>query len=300
MQDFGPSNLIAAVHTPFDSDGELHLKIVERQAELLRQDGISTVFVAGTTGECTSLTVDERLKLVDRWCDVARHTGQNIIVHVGSNCLHDTKRMTQHADQRGVLAVSAFAPNYFKPASVSDLVDWCEAVACVAPETPFYFYDIPPLTGVQFPLCEFLALAAERIPNLAGVKYSHQDLLQLLEVNHRWSPKYEILFGVDEILLSALVFGTRAAVGSTYNMIPSLYHQLIQAYHDHAMTTAVKLQDRSLQFVKLLQSYSFMPAAKAFMAFRGVDVGSPRLPNRRITYEDRARLHQALVDAGYL
>jgi N-acetylneuraminate lyase len=53
--------LVAATHTPFDADGGLNLVVVERQAEHLLRAGVETVFIGGSTGECHSLTVDERL-----------------------------------------------------------------------------------------------------------------------------------------------------------------------------------------------------------------------------------------------
>src|SRR5437773_1448344 len=64
------TGLVAATHTPFDSDGNLRLAVVEEQAALLIRDGVSAVFIGGTTGESHSLTLDERLALCARWRDV--------------------------------------------------------------------------------------------------------------------------------------------------------------------------------------------------------------------------------------
>ena len=59
--------LVAAAHTPFSADGALNLAIVEKQAEHLHRNGVSAVFIGGTTGESTSLTVEERSALVEVW-----------------------------------------------------------------------------------------------------------------------------------------------------------------------------------------------------------------------------------------
>ena len=64
------TGLIAAPHTPMTLAGEVNLPVIEKQAELLLSEGVSGVFIGGTTGECHSLSVDERLKLAERWSEV--------------------------------------------------------------------------------------------------------------------------------------------------------------------------------------------------------------------------------------
>src|SRR5258708_5905793 len=105
--------LVAAVHTPFTSDGLLNLNAVERQAEHLRANRIEAVFVGGTTGESHSLTVEERLALAQRWREVVRGSGMRLVVHVGSNCLADARTLAAQAEQLRADAVAALAPSYF-------------------------------------------------------------------------------------------------------------------------------------------------------------------------------------------
>ena len=79
--------------------------------------------------------------------------------------LHDG---IDQAEQLGATAISALAPSYFKPRSLAALIDCAAEIAAAAPKTPFYFYDIPSLTGVNFFMPDFLAQACDRIPTLAG------------------------------------------------------------------------------------------------------------------------------------
>ena len=69
------------------------------------------------------------------------------------------------------------SPSYFKPRSVEALAACCAEIAAAAPQVPFYFYDIPHLSGVSLPMPDFLALAGERIPTLAGLKFTNADLV---------------------------------------------------------------------------------------------------------------------------
>ena len=84
----GPlTGLVPACYSPFHADGRLHVEVVDRQVELLRESRISSVFVGGTTGEFASLTVAERKVLVDRW--VQSGGSMKVAVHVGHNCQAD-------------------------------------------------------------------------------------------------------------------------------------------------------------------------------------------------------------------
>ena len=85
------TGLVAATHTPFTPDGSLNLPIVETQAAHLLQNGLTTAFIGGSTGESQSLSLEERLQLAQRWFEVARGTPLQVVVHVGSNCLSDAR-----------------------------------------------------------------------------------------------------------------------------------------------------------------------------------------------------------------
>jgi N-acetylneuraminate lyase len=78
-----------------------------------------------------------------RWCEGARDSPRQVIVHVGSTCLPDAQALATQAGNHGAMAIAAPAPSYFKPRSVATLIDCCAGIARAAPETPFYFHDIP-------------------------------------------------------------------------------------------------------------------------------------------------------------
>ena len=83
--------LVAATHSPFHADGSLAPEIVPVQAAFLAANGIRTVFITGTTGECHSLTCDERLALFDAWAAAGPAHGLSVIAHVGGNSIEDAK-----------------------------------------------------------------------------------------------------------------------------------------------------------------------------------------------------------------
>ena len=266
--------LVAATHTPFHADGSLNLAVIETQAAHMVKNQVTTVFIGGSTGESASLTVNERLALAQRWFELVPGTDLKVVVHVGSNCLADARALAAQAQQLGAVAISA-------------------------PDTPFYFYDIPVLTGVSLSMADFLAQAPARIPTLAGLKFTNPDLMAYQVCLHADNGQWDIPWGLDEIMLAGLVMGAKGAVGSSFNFAAPVYHRLIAAFHAGDLQSAREEQFRSVRLIQLLASYGYMGAAKATMKMLGVDVGPARLPNGSLSPEQAAKLRSELETLGY-
>jgi N-acetylneuraminate lyase len=291
--------LVVAAHTPFHADGSLSLAAVEKQAAHFLKHHLTTVFVGGTTGECHSLTLEERRALAKRWSEVIRGTALKLVLHVGSNCLEDCRLLAAQAQTIGTKAISAFAPSYFKPPDLDTLVDWCAGIASAAPETPFYYYDIPALTGVSFPMPDFLPRGSARIPTLAGLKFTNPDLMAYQFVLRADNGQWDVPFGLDEHLLGALAMGARGAVGSGYNFAAPIYTRLMRAFSAGDLASAREEQFRGVQLVQALGAFGYMGAAKALMEMLGVPVGPARLPNTNPTAQQIAILRGKLEAMGF-
>jgi N-acetylneuraminate lyase len=202
-----------------------------------------------------------------------------VAVHVGAQCLSDAAALAAQAQRNQARAVSMVAPSYFKPRSIEDLVACCARVASAAPALPFYYYDIAPLTGVHFAVDEFLEVAAKRIPNLAGVKYSNPDLGAFLLGKSVKEGRYDMPWGIDEYFLSALVMGAKGGVGSTYNFAPGPVQRILAAFSKGDLAACQTEQARVVQLVRIVAKRGYMGCAKALMVHLGVPVGPARLPN---------------------
>jgi N-acetylneuraminate lyase len=98
--------------------------------------------------------------------------------------------------------------------------------------------------------------------------------------------KYEMMWGRDENMLSALVLGTKSAIGSTYNYAAPLYLNLIEAYKQGNMEKARALQQQSIDMIRLLGKYGGIATGKAFMKAISVDCGEFRLPVKNMSDQD--------------
>lgn len=292
--------LVAAPFTPFNEDLSPNLDAVEAYADLLRNNGIQAAFVCGTTGEGLSMPVDERMAVTERWVECANGDFR-VIAHVGHCSVYDACDLASHAAGCGVDAISTMAPCFFKPATVFDLVEWCEKVAVAGGELPFYYYHIPSMSGVHLPMIEFLQEAGSRIPNLAGIKYTYEDLSDFQKCVSFEDGKYDILFGRDELLLEGIKAGAIGAVGSTYNYAAPLYADLISSFQNGNETNARCLQDRALKMINLCNSVgvSHLAATKALMSTLGVDCGPVRPPLGNPSFEQKETLFAALEQIGF-
>lgn len=276
--------LIAAPFTPMRADGSLNLDLIPAYYQFLKQNGVNGAFICGSTGEGVSLTVSEKKQVAEAWADCAGDDKDfTIMPLLGGTCLADCIELATHARDIGLDAVSFTSPFYFKPANVEMLAECIIAIAERVPEMPFYYYHIPVLTGVGFPMFDLLKVIDGRIPNFAGIKYTHEDFMDFQSCLNFRNGKYDMLWGRDENMLSALAVGAKGAVGSTFNYAAPLYHNLIEAFEQHDLTTAAALQQKSIDMIRLLGKYGGISVGKAYMKVVGMDCGTFRLPVKNMS-----------------
>lgn len=290
--------LVAAMFAPFKEDGSLNLSMVPGLVDKLIEDGLTGVFVCGTNGEGPNLTIEERMATAEAFVKAA---GKRIlvIVHVGHSSIAESRKLAEHAARIGADAISSVAAFYFKPVSVQNLVNCIAEIACAAPSLPFYYYHIPVLTGVGMDMEEFLRLSDTAIPNLAGIKYTAPTLHEYQACLSYEGGRYDILYGTDEMLLSALAVGAKGAIGSTYSFAAPLYLKVIEMYRAGQLKEARQMQLALVQMVRCFVKYPPIPAQRAIMKMLGWDLGPCRLPLTSLSAQDTATLQSALEALGF-
>lgn len=272
------TGLIAAPFTPMKRDGSLYTEIIPIYADKLKKDGLSGVFICGTTGEGMLLTQDERIEVAEMWIP-AQTEKFKVIVHVGTTSAKQSGILAGHAEKAGAYAVGCMGPLFLPPAGVDELVGFCGEVASGSPNLPFYYYHIPSVSGVKISMVEFIQKAKEHIPNLAGIKFTDNNFMDMQQCMELDSGKWDILHGYDELLLAGLAFGAKGAVGSTYNFMAPLYYGIIKDFEKGDLVSAREKQALSVRVVNVLNKYGgAIAAGKALMKHVGVDCGPCRLP----------------------
>jgi len=270
--------LIAASFTPLKKDGSLNLKEIPKIVDDQLKNGIKGFYVLGSTGEGFSLTVEDRKRVAEAYVE-AVDCRVPVVVQVGHNSIDESVALAKHAG--GIAdAISSNAPSYFKVSDIDLLIECMFKITDAAPDVPFYYYHIPFLTGADLDMVEFLRKASRKIPSLRGIKFSENDLKKYKECKDYNEGEFDIVWGIDELLLDALESGAKGAVGSTYNMMPRLYHKIIKNYEQKNMEGAkshMKLAESIIDV--FLDKYAPLhPSLKSTMRSLGYEVGYHKLP----------------------
>jgi len=290
--------LVAASLTGFYPDGSINLECIPAYAAMLHRNGIKGVFVNGTTGEGASLMFDERRVLAEKWVESAPED-LLVIIHVGYADQTTSLALATHAVDIGAHAIGEIGPTQNCPDSVQTLLEYVAATAASAPRLPYYYYHMPSVNGLSFPMIEFLQRADDMIPNLAGIKYTHDDIGDYQRCKEFRNGKYNILFGRDEYLIEGLKAGAKSAVGSTYNIMAPLYHQLVRAYYTGDMKTAQHLQKISADSCRFLyKTGSFVAGLKTAMRMIGPDLGGMRSAQKNLSKESTEKLEHYVKKSG--
>ena len=283
------SGLIAAPFTPMLANGAVNTEIISSYYTMLKANGVTGAFICGSTGEGVSLTMAEKKAVAEAWAAATRDDDDfKVMLFLGGTSIAACRELALYAKQLGLYAISFTSPFYFKPANAAMLAAACAEVAGAVPGMPFYYYHIPVLTGVNIAMYDLLLEIDGKIPNFAGIKYTHEDFMDFLSCMRFRNGKYDMLWGRDENMLPALVLGTKGSVGSTFNYAAPLYYALIDAFHNNELDKARALQQQSIDMIRLLGKYGGIATGKAYMKLVGVDCGEFRTPVKNMSDEQFA------------
>jgi N-acetylneuraminate lyase len=292
--------LIAAPFTPTFKNGEIDTSKIPTYFELLEANQINGAFICGSTGEGASLTTREKMEIAEAWAAASKnHPEFKVMTLVGGNCIKDAIKLAKHAADIGLYAVAFTSPSYFKPQTVEILSEICFEIASQIPNTPFYYYHIPVLTGVSFSMIDLLQQIHGKIENFAGIKFTHEDFMDYSRCLAFENHQYDILWGRDECWLSALAAGAKGAVGSTFNYAAPLYHQITEAFENGHFEKARLHQLTSIKMISLLSKYGGIAVGKSYMKLLGLDLGHFRLPVKNPSKIEFEHFSKEATDIGF-
>jgi len=278
--------LIAAPFTPLDPKGNLNIEMIPVYYRFLEKNGITGAFVNGTTGEGPSLTQKEKQINAREWAKCMNSGGKVEIINlVGGTSYKECIENAIFSKEIGISAVAVMGPYFFRPCSEEALAEYVAVIGESVPDMPVYYYHFPAITGVNIKMTAFLKKISVMLPNFSGIKFTHEDLMDFISCINFNGGTYDILWGRDECMLSALATGCKGFVGSTYNYAAPLYHSLMEAFRKGNVERAQNLQLKAVEMISLLDKYGGIATGKAFMKYIGIDCGHFRLPVKNMSPE---------------
>lgn len=295
------SGVFTALVTPFHDDGSLDLDSYKRLVRAQVAAGLHGLVPCGTTGEASTLSVDEHLAVVTACRDEARASGRavKIVAGAGNN---DTKKavdMHKRVTDLGVDGALHVTPWYNKPTQ-EGLYRHFRTIADASP-LPIVLYNVPGRTGVDM-LPDTVARLAKDAKNIVAVKEatgSIQRAQQLLNKLADVRDDFSILSGDDGFILGLVAIGGHGVISVTSHLCAKELVEMLAAFHanDHAHAQALSRRTSPLADALFFRSNPI--PVKTALALKGQMKASFRAPLCPLADDELAQLKKLLAEAGW-
>ena len=275
--------VLTAMVTPFDANGQVDEAAFVRLLGFLAENGSDGVVVSGTTGEGSTLTDDEKLRLFQ----LAADEGGDLFVvaGTGSNDTAHSVHLTEQASQiDGVDAVLAVTPYYNKP-PLRGVYQHFKAISDVS-ACPVIVYNIPSRVVIDLPN-DFLRSLAY-IDKVAAVKQSRYEDIGAIE-------GLDLLAGNDDTLAQVLDAGGTGGILTTSPFAGTEFRRMIDEPENRA-----SIQESLLDLINAFSITQLSMTVKAGLNMIGVPVGGVRLPLVDVDEDEVAQIRAALDRRGLL
>jgi 4-hydroxy-tetrahydrodipicolinate synthase len=287
---------IPPVVTPLSNgavDYEAYAGLVEFQVE----QGSHGVLVNGTTAEPSTLTTEERNRLVDIAIETV-HGRVPVVAATGSQSLAETEALTRHATTAGADALLIVTPYYIKPPQ-RGLVEYYLRLA-EQHETPWMIYHIPGRTAINVTL-DSMQQIRDKSSTFIGMKHAVNDLGFVSECFAALGNDFKVFVGLEELSFPEMAIGACGLMNAVGNLRPDVLAKMCEAIWDNDLATGRELHQRLLEINQSV-FYDTNPIPIKYMMKRLglMPSNEHRLPMMPATPELEQRLDGVLERAGLL
>ena len=257
------SGIYCPVLTPFHEDLRPNADSLIRQCQWLLSQNVGLV-VFGTTSEANSLSVEEKIVLLDRLVD-AGISADRIVPGTGCCAMSDSVKLTRHAVNLGCAGCLMLPPFFYKDVSDDGLfASYVEVIERVGSEKlQIYLYHIPPIAqiGISIDLIERLVTAYP--DTVVGIKDSSGDWQNTLAMLQRGWDDFRVFAGSENFLQRVMQNGGAGCISATANINPAAIDRLFAAWQE---PKAAEMQEQLDAVRGIIQKYPIIPALKAIVA----------------------------------
>jgi 4-hydroxy-tetrahydrodipicolinate synthase len=282
--------------TPFRNgavDYDAYARLVAFQIE----SGSHGILVNGTTAEPSSLSIEERNRLVDIAVQVTAGRVP-VVAATGSQSLRETRDLTQHAARAGVDALLIVTPYYIRPPQRGLVAYYLELAS--ETEVPWMVYHIPGRAAVNVTI-ETLKELRARSPSFIGMKHAANDLALVSECHAVLGPDFKIFVGLEELSFPMMAVGACGLMNAVGNLRPRILADLCEAVWRRDLEAAQALHHRLFEINQAV-FFDTNPIPMKYMMRRLglLETNEHRLPMMPATPEIERRLDGVLQRAGLL
>ena len=261
-----------AIPTPFTENG-VNFDEFRKLIEFQIANGVDSLIVCGTTGEASTMSMQEKLDTIK--CAVECSNGRiPIIAGTGSNNTLQAIEMSKKAEELGVDGLLIVTP-YYNKTTQEGLIAHYSAIAKEV-SLPIILYNVPGRTGLN--ILPKTCLELSKIENIVAIKEASGNLSQVAEIAHLCDDNLYIYSGNDDQILPVLSLGGKGVISVLSNVKPKLVCDMVSSLFAGDINKSIDLQLKSIPLTKALFSEVNPIPVKAALSMIGFDFGKPRLP----------------------
>jgi len=281
-----------AIATPFDENGvnfEEFRKLIEFQIK----EGADALIVCGTTGESSTMTLEEKKQTIKFAIDTVNKRIP-VIAGTGSNCTKNVVELSKYAEQQGADGLLIVTP-YYNKTTQEGLIKHYETVAKET-SLPIILYNVPSRTGLN--INPETCLELSKIENIVAIKEASGNLSQVAKIASLCKDNLYIYSGNDDQILPVLSLGGLGVISVLSNIAPKYTHNLTENFFKGHINLSTKMQLDATPLIDNLFSEVNPIPVKAALNIMGYNFGTPRLPLIEMSENKKEKLKIAMKNFG--
>lgn len=285
-----------AIVTPMKDNQDVNYDKLE---ELINQQidaGTDAIVIAGTTGESSTLTMEEHRDVIKAAVEFTKHRVP-VVAGTGSNCTRTAIQLSQEAEEDGVDGLLIVTP-YYNKATQAGLISHYSQIAD-STKCPIIMYNVPGRTGCNL-LPETVATLFAAKENIVGLKEATGNMAQASKTMALTDGKIDMYSGEDGLVVPLLSIGAVGVISVWSNVAPAKVHQMCDSFFKGDIETARKIQLEGLPLVDALFSEVNPIPVKKALNLMGMEVGPLRSPLCEMGETNAAKLAEVMKNYGLL
>ncbi|MDD6058187.1 MAG: 4-hydroxy-tetrahydrodipicolinate synthase [Clostridiales bacterium] len=285
-----------AIVTPMKNNEEVNYEKLEELICWQIDEGTDCIVITGTTGESSTLTTEEHIKVIAAAVEFTKHRVP-VVAGTGSNCTREAIHLSQEAQAAGADGLLAVTP-YYNKATQEGLVRYYTDIA-ESVKIPIILYNVPGRTGCNI-LPETVATICKKAPNVVAMKDATGNIAQATRTLYLTDGKLDYYSGEDGIVVPLMALGAVGVISVWANIEPKTVHQMCMSFLQGNTQKALQLQLAAQPLIEALFCEVNPIPVKAALNIMGKEVGPLRAPLTEMTEANVTKLKKAMKEYGLL
>ncbi len=284
-----------AIVTPFIDEEHVNFDEFRKMLEFQISEGIDSIIVCGTTGESSTMSLEERKQTIKFAIDVVNKRVP-VIAGTGANCTKSAIEMTKYAESVGADGALIVTP-YYNKTTQAGLIEHYKKIAS-STLLPIILYNVPGRTGVNIlpETCKELS----KVENIVAIKEASGNISQVAEIADLCGKDLAIYSGNDDQIVPILSLGGLGVISVLSNIVPKETHEIVYEFMNNNISKSLELQIKYLKLIKALFCEVNPIPVKAGLNMIGFNAGTPRLPLVEMSENGKNKLNTQLLNLGLI